>query len=43
MLVDTFNVLKSGIPNAIKVFDEVLKPMGARPNVVRIDSGDITY
>lgn len=43
LLVDTYNVLKSGIPNAIKVFDEVLKPMGARPVGVRIDSGDITY
>jgi len=43
LLVDTFNVLKSGIPNAIKVFDEVLKPMGKRPVGVRIDSGDIAY
>ena len=43
LLVDTYNVLKSGIPNAIKVFDEVLKPMGVRPKGVRIDSGDITY
>ncbi len=43
LLVDTYNVLKSGIPNAIKVFDEVLKPMGKRPAGVRIDSGDITY
>ncbi|MCD8180866.1 MAG: nicotinate phosphoribosyltransferase [Firmicutes bacterium] len=43
LLVDTYNVLKSGIPNAIRVFDEVLKPMGARPKGVRIDSGDITY
>ncbi len=43
LLVDTYNVLKSGIPNAIRVFDEVLKPMGARPVGVRIDSGDITY
>ncbi len=43
LLVDTFNVLKSGVPNAIKVFDEVLKPMGFRPKGVRIDSGDITY
>ncbi len=42
-LVDTFNVLKSGIPNSIKVFDEVLKPLGIRPKGVRIDSGDITY
>ncbi len=43
LLVDTYNVLKSGIPNAIKVFDEVLSPMGKRPKGVRIDSGDITY
>ena len=43
LLVDTFNVLKSGIPNAIRVFDEILKPMGIRPKGVRIDSGDITY
>ncbi len=43
LLVDTYNVLKSGIPNAIKVFDEVLKPMGKRPRGIRIDSGDITY
>jgi nicotinate phosphoribosyltransferase len=43
LLVDTYNVLKSGIPNAIKVFDEVLKPMGKRPAGIRIDSGDITY
>ena len=43
LLVDTYNVLKSGIPNAIKVFDEVLAPMGYRPKGVRIDSGDIAY
>lgn len=43
LLVDTYNVLKSGIPNAIKVFDEILKPQGIRPKGVRIDSGDITY
>lgn len=43
LLVDTYNVLKSGIPNAIKVFDEVLKPKGCRPKGIRIDSGDITY
>ena len=43
LLVDTYNVLKSGIPNAIKAFDEVLKPLGARPVGIRIDSGDITY
>lgn len=43
LLVDTYNVLKSGVPNAIKVFDEVLKPMGKRPKGIRIDSGDIAY
>ncbi|MBQ2966798.1 MAG: nicotinate phosphoribosyltransferase [Clostridia bacterium] len=43
LLVDTFNVLKSGVPNAIKVFKEVLEPLGARPKGIRIDSGDITY
>ena len=43
LLVDTYNVLKSGIPNAIKVFNEVVVPKGYRPLGVRIDSGDITY
>ena len=43
LLIDTFNVLKSGLPNAIKCFDEVLKPLGCRPKGVRIDSGDIAY
>ena len=43
LLVDTYNVLKSGIPNAIKVFNDVLAPMGYRPQGVRIDSGDIAY
>ncbi len=43
LLVDTYNVLKSGIPNAVRVFDEVLKPRGIRPLGIRIDSGDITY
>ena len=43
LLIDTYNVLKSGLPNAIKTFDEVLKPLGKRPKGIRIDSGDITY
>lgn len=43
LLVDTYNVLQSGIPNAIKAFDEVLRPLGCRPKGIRIDSGDITY
>lgn len=42
-LVDTYNVLKSGIPNTIRVANEVLAPMGYRPKAVRIDSGDIAY
>ncbi len=43
LLVDTFNVLKSGVPNAIRVFNEELLPRGFRPAGIRIDSGDITY
>ncbi len=43
LLVDTYNVLHSGVPNAIKVFDEVLAPMGKRPKGIRLDSGDIAY
>ncbi len=43
LLVDTYNVIKSGIPNAVKVFNEVLKPLGKRPMGIRIDSGDIAY
>ncbi|HEX2947612.1 MAG TPA: nicotinate phosphoribosyltransferase [Clostridia bacterium] len=43
LLVDTYNVLKSGIPNAIRVFNEEIVPRGFRPKGVRIDSGDITY
>lgn len=43
LLVDTYNTLKSGVPNAIRVFDEVLKPQGIRPTAVRLDSGDLAY
>ena len=43
LLVDTYNVLKSGVPNAIKVFNEVLVPQASAPPGIRIDSGDITY
>lgn len=43
LVIDTYDTLKSGVPNAIKAFDDVLKPMGKRPVSVRIDSGDITY
>jgi nicotinate phosphoribosyltransferase len=43
LLVDTYNVLKSGVPNAIKVFKEEVIPRGYRPQGIRIDSGDIAY
>lgn len=43
LLVDTYNVLKSGVPNAIKMFNEFLVPAGHRPKGIRIDSGDIAY
>lgn len=43
LLVDTYNVLKSGVPNAIKVFNEEVIPRGFRPGGIRIDSGDIAY
>ncbi|NMA86602.1 MAG: nicotinate phosphoribosyltransferase [Tissierellia bacterium] len=43
LLVDTYNVLKSGVPNAIKVFEEEVIPRGFRPKGIRIDSGDIAY
>ena len=43
LLVDTYNTIKSGVPNAIKVFNEVLVPNGYRPKGIRIDSGDIAY
>lgn len=43
LLVDTYSVLKSGIPNAIKVAKEVLEPMGKRLKGIRLDSGDLSY
>lgn len=42
-LIDTYDTLNSGLPNAIKVFDDVLKPKGIRPIAVRLDSGDLAY
>ena len=42
-LIDTYDTLRSGLPNAIKVFDNVLKPQGIRPVAVRLDSGDLAY
>ena len=43
LLVDTYNTLKSGVPNAIRVFNEVLKPLGITKCGIRLDSGDMTY
>lgn len=42
-LVDTYNTLRSGVPNAIKVAKDVLEPLGKRLKAIRIDSGDLTY
>lgn len=42
-LVDTFDTLKSGIPNAIKVAKEYLEPRGYRLKAIRLDSGDLAY
>lgn len=43
LLVDTYNVLKSGIPNAIRAIKEVLEPKGIKHCAIRLDSGDLTY
>ena len=42
-LVDTYDTLRSGIPNAIRVADEYLKPNGYKFKGIRIDSGDLAY
>ncbi len=43
LLVDTYNTLKSGVPNAIRVFKEVLLPQGIRKCAIRLDSGDLAF
>lgn len=43
LLVDTYNTLKSGVLNAVKIFNEEIVSKGFRPKAIRIDSGDITY
>ncbi len=43
LLVDTYNVLKSGVPNAIRAFQTVLLPKGITKCGIRLDSGDLTY
>ncbi|MCD4748324.1 MAG: nicotinate phosphoribosyltransferase [Thermoanaerobaculales bacterium] len=42
LLVDTINTLQSGVPNAIRVFDE-LRRKGHRPLGIRLDSGDLAF
>ncbi len=43
LLIDTYNVMESGLPNAIRAFKEVLWPRGIKKCAIRIDSGDVTY
>ena len=43
LLVDTYNVLRSGVPNAIRAFKEVLEPLGVTKCGIRLDSGDMAY
>ena len=43
LLVDTYDVLRSGVPNAIRAFKEVLLPLGITKCGIRLDSGDIAY
>ena len=43
LLVDTYNVLKSGVPDAIRAFNEALKPKGITKCGIRLDSGDMSY
>ena len=43
LLVDTYDTLRSGVPDAIRAFDEVLRPMGITSCGIRLDSGDMAY
>ena len=43
LLVDTYNSLQSGVPNAIRAFNEVLRPLGITQCGIRFDSGDMAY
>ena len=43
LLVDTYNSLKSGVPNAIRAFNEVLRPLGITKCGIRFDSGDMAW
>jgi len=43
LLVDTYNSLKIGVPDAIRAFNEVLRPLGITKCGIRFDSGDMAY
>lgn len=43
LLVDTYDTLRRGVPDAIRAFDEVLRPMGITHCGIRLDSGDMAY
>ena len=43
IVTDTYDTLRSGVPNAIRAFNDVLVPLGKRPKGILIDSGDMTY
>ena len=43
LLVDTYDTLRSGVPNAIKAFDNILRPLGIKKCGIRLDSGDMAY
>lgn len=43
LLVDTYDTLKSGVPNAIRIAQEILAPLGKKLKGIRLDSGDIAY
>ena len=43
LLVDTYNVLKTGIPDAIRAFNDILRPKGITKCGIRLDSGNIAY
>ena len=43
LLVDTYNVLESGVPNAVRVFKDILLPLGITDFAIRLDSGDLAY
>ena len=43
LLVDTYDTLRSGVPDAIRAFNEILRPQGITKCGIRLDSGDLAY